>query len=389
MARSPSLALLKTLAGEGKYHLYRLLTNGKRIFLFLKCAKVVTFHTFRSGKPNYASRVTFIKGANQLRLCRRQYNELKEEFGSLHVCAMSSLKYFPNQSYLPKFSLKDASIQYYYLLYMLILGKKRYLNLFLLSFYNSINKSLNYGLPCIQEALFFNDQPFEMAAIAYSLNSRDDVRTVTKQHGLILSENFYFPTNSKEFHAWGNLSRRHFSSRVSTGKLIIRGRSKTDGLRKRADFVLPEGGMRNLRILGATSFLMSDIASLIRALREEFPAHSAQPVIGIKLHPATKAAWLVRRRIRRALPNAAIEMSDMEDLASEYDILVTKNSSSAIDFMLLGKPVIFLSPPAKAKFPSVQYGFDLEDIRNFINNRKIEIGKNKKRLQFLKESLNV
>lgn len=383
----PSLALLKVLAGEGGYRLYHLLASGRRLFVFLKCARIVLFHTFYNGKINNAETIVLVKGPNQIRLWQRQLQELRDEFGDIGVCAISQIGSHAASGYLPRFSIWLALRQVATLLAMLVTGRRRYLNLFLILFYSSIKSSVDLGFPHVCNVICYNDQPFEVSSIIFALNQRKGTKTIVLQHGLILDKTFYFPTNAREFRAWGELSRQHFYSRHPDGALTVKGRYKKDEVRKSDHFVPVNKSC--LAILAATSFRRDDLDQMIDAMRNCMRLlEKEQAVCAIKLHPATKGALWLRWWIRKQLPNILFETDDMEDLAVKYDVLITRNSTSAIDFLLLGKPVVFLEY-GRGPFPSLDYGLTLHDLGHGDQIFARASAKEGARARFIKEALNV
>lgn len=359
------------------------------MFVFLKCVRTVLFHTFHAGGVNDARTIVLLKGPNQSRLFRRQANELSDEFGEIGICAISRIKDQVGSIYLPRFSIRASIRQIAVLLAMLGTGRRRYLDIFYLLFFSSMRASVQAGMPHVRDFICYNDQPFEVAAIIAALHQRDDVKTTVIQHGLILNEAFYFPSNAQVFRAWGELSRQHFRSRHPNGRLVVTGRYKEDRLRKSENFVAPRED--RLSILAATSFRGEDLKQMVGAISEIItsPEHQ-RTVIAVKLHPATKAAWRVRLWLRRSIPGVLIQLEDIEDLAFSHDILLTKNSTSAVDFLLLGKPVIFLDLKNDEGFPSGSYGFTTEDwVAMFSGDLAVSTSKSSDRIHFLKASINV
>lgn len=386
----PSLRLLRTLAGEGDFHLYRLLGEGKGVFVFFKCLRTVLYHALNGGSRSNATTVIFVTGKNQLRLSRRQLPELKREFGDFRLGALSLLKGSPEILRLPRFRIGHALRQILLLFLMLITSRRRYLNLFLLEFFNAIRESSYEGLPRIATLICYNDQPFQTAAVIAAVHERGSVRTIVIQHGLILSETFYFPTNAQEFRAWGELSREHYRSRCDASRFVVSGRYVNDQAQKSNSFVLPTNVTEEIKILAATSHATKDLRELVSAISRIMHTNSGNARFAIKLHPATKFAWLTRLWLRRALPGVRIETGEMEDLAPRYDILVTKNSTSALDFLLLGKPVFVTEVKFGKSFPSSNYAFDIVDFADLPLLTDISLTRqNNNRLEFLKDSLNV
>lgn len=386
----PSLKLLRILAGEGDFHLYRQLKEGRRLFLFAKCFLITLSYFKGRGASAGARTVVFVKGANQLRYYQHAGAQLQEELGSLQMFTAAPLPEQAESPMLPRMGFRPAWQQTICLLMMLITGKRRYLNLYLLSFATAIDRSVYMGLRQVESFVCFNDQPYDVAAILYALNRRNNVRTIVIQHGLILSEEFYFPSVAKEFWAWGSLSRQHYRAWESDSKIIIKGRYSNDGNQKSNDFIWPAPG-RAIRILVAPSFFHVEVRELLTSLNQVLGNENKETLrVAIKFHPATKLAWRLRLWCKKNAPWLSEENEAMEALADKYDLLITKDSTSAVDFLLRGKPVFFLNMGEGLVFPSPLYGFDLCDILNVSTGPALIFKrKNDPRLCFLEIALNV
>jgi hypothetical protein len=386
---TPSLKLLRVLAGEGNFHLYRQLKEGRRLFLFAKCLLTTLSYFKGRGTPAGARTVVFVKGANQLRYYQYARAQLQEELGSLQMFTATPLPEQAESLMLPRMGFRLVWQQTICLLMMLITGKPRYLNLYLLSFATAINRSVGMGLRQVESFICFNDQPYDVAAILHALNRRNGVRTIVIQHGLILSENFYFPSVAKEFWAWGELSRQHYRAWEPDSKIIIKGRYHNDKNHKSNDFIWPASG-RAIRILVAPSFFHGEVKELLTGLNQALSNETKTRVkIAIKFHPATKLAWRLRLWCKKNAPWLGTENEAMEALADRYDLLITKDSTSAVDFMLRGKPVFFQNMGEGSVFPSPLYGLELRDISSaFTCPTSILKHKNAPRLHFLKIALN-
>lgn len=387
----PTLPLLRALAGEGDFNLYRLLAAGRGGFVFLKCLRTTLAYAWRNGQKPDSATVIWIKGQNQLRLYRNQKNMLEAEFGQSSVYTAPRLNAALDQLHLPRFAIGESAAQAFYLLMMLVTRRRRYLDLFLLAFYAAIRESIDAGLPGVRNFVCYNDQPFDIAAIILALHQTKDCRTVVIQHGLILSEKFYFPANAREFWAWGELSRRHFRSRSPDGKLVIKGRYQDDAESKSDTFVLPDAEGARWKMLVAPSHKHDEIKELARMAKQEIVQKSEKNIrIFMKFHPATKNIWLIKLWIFLFARGIETERREMEILSRQYDILLTKNSTSAVDFLLRGKPVIFSDMMENNDFPSKGYGLEMSDLRHIHNNFHRNIKNiNEQRLNFLKNAIYV
>lgn len=386
----PSLTKMRTLAGEGDFHCYRLLDSGRRLFLFTKYTLVsVSYFLGKGGRATHKT-IVFVKGGNQLRHQKRVARQLQGEFGDVQLFTASPLHNEIEQHTIPRFSFLEFMQQLTFLLLMLLTGKRRYVNLYLIAFESAIARVVARGLKDIKNFICFNDQPYDVAAILYALHSRGKCRTVVIQHGLVLNEKFYFPSLAKEFWAWGELSRQHYRSRDPAAKILIKGRYSEDEKNKQEQFRVPTGDVP-LRVLVAPSFLHDEAKRILLSLSSVISDEIAKKIIlAIKFHPATKLPVSLRYWCKRHLPLLVEEFETMEVLAEKYDVLVTKNSTSSIDFLLRGKPVFFLSPRRDDEFPSRAYGFTIQELELLIRSSSLpDGGKNSARKKLLKIALNV
>lgn len=388
-ALRPSLSVLRALAGEGNYHAYTRLKGAKRGVLFLKSLRVSLAYTFHRNGPRTRATLVVANGLNQERLFHKYRPQLSKAFGEISLFSVFRLANTHDRCGLPRFSAFEMGQQLVLLLLVLASGQKRYLNLYYLAFAAAMQRVIQHGAPNLKAFICFNDQPFDVASMIVALRQRETCQTCVIQHGLILSEVFYFPTNAKEFWAWGPLSRVHFRSRHAQGRLIVKGRYADDTENARSGFLAPMPEKHPYRILVAPSHFHDEVKGLVGAFLEEL--HNKLPTqinLGLKLHPATKASWRLRRWLANRNINIVLEQANMEQLSEDYDLLFTKNSTSSIDFLLRGKPVIFSEFPQNGNFPSADYGFGIDQLQNVISGEVENIAaKNDARKNFLKDAL--
>jgi hypothetical protein len=390
IALKPSLKKLRLLAGEGDFHCYRLLKQGRRAFLFSKYLLTTIAYYKGNGESAMARTIAFVKGGNQLRYHQHVAEQLKNEFGVIQLFISSHLSSSTAGLMLPRIPILDMLLQVYFLMLMLMTGKKRYLNLYLLAFEVAIVKSVDIGFKYVEAFVCYNDQPYDVAAIINALHVKKTCRTIVIQHGLILSEKFYFPSNAREFWAWGELSRQHYCAKEALSKILIKGRYSEDSSKKKEYFVLP-GRSESIRILVAPSYFHDEVKEILVGLRNVLKSEfSVEVLIAIKYHPATKFIKLLKLWNSRRAPWLTEEIAPMEALAEKYDFLVTKSSTSAVDFLLRGKPVFFLKPQKYENFPSHTYGFELSQLATISTVRKqVFAKKNLAREKFINNALNV
>ena len=168
--------------------MYSKVTSWRRSLLFIKCLYITLSFFGKNDKAFTNQSLMLIKGSNQCRLGEELRPQLQQEFGDLNIAYISTLK---SRLYkVSGFPLRSLRDQLYFLLLMLITGKRRYLNLYFLEFYSSIEALVENDLADITNLICLNDQPFDVAAIVEALNRRGNCRTIVIQHGLILSPQF-------------------------------------------------------------------------------------------------------------------------------------------------------------------------------------------------------
>jgi len=386
----PTLKKLRILAGEGDFHCYRLLKLGRRGFLFSKYLLTTLSYFKGTGGCATTRTIAFVKGGNQLRYHRHVAEQLESDFGEVQLFTSSRLSVCPASLMLPRLSVLDVLLQFYFLLLTLLTGRRRYLNLYFLAFEAAIVKTVGTGFQAVETLICYNDQPYDVAAILHALHDHDTCRTIVIQHGLVLSEKFYFPSIAREFWAWGELSRTHYCARDQFSRILIKGRYNEDVIIKRDNFIVPGAG-KPLRILVAPSYFHDEVKQTLESLGNMLSGEfGVKASVAIKFHPSTKFAGLLKLWCVRCAPWMSEEIEPMEELADKYDVLVTKNSTSAVDFLLRGKPVFFLEPRSDEEFPSISYGFKLEQLSPLLTNFSTDLcNKNASREKFLRLALNV
>ena len=403
------LAIVKALGSEGRYHGHTLLSSGRAVFLCLKLLREVLFYAAIGRRAAPASNIAvLVKGPNQERLFTRQRPDLEAEFGPLEVYGAAHTTCRSGYARLPAIRLGAAVRLLASILGVLVRRRARDLNLFYVLFFEAIERALAEGLPDIETLICFNDQPFDVAAIVHAVNLRDGPLTAVCQHGLILSEDFYFPAKAQQFRAWGPLSRRHFRGLDARAHMVMAGRYSDDRAQLVQGYGFSDAAQRPRRVLAAPSFHHDEILEIAEALKtitaaagpddqqddrpDDWPeAWPEAWQVGIKLHPATKRVAAIWRELSQGFVHLTREADHMEELAARYDMLVTKNSTSALDFLLLGKPVVFLEFAQNGNFPSEDYGFAVSDAGAIAKETGAmqARAKNPARLSFLKDALHV
>lgn len=385
----PTLQTLRIMAGEGDFNIYRQLAAGKKLFLFVKCLLITWSYAHGRGELATKKTVALVKGPNQKRYQKKVAEQLSDEFESVELFMTSLARNSELYKLLPRINFWLAVQQVIYLLCMLFTGRKRYLNLYLLSFYSSIFKSVQIGFSNVENFICFNDQPFDVAAIVHALNRSSRTRTIVIQHGLILSEKFYFPSVANEFWAWGELSKAHYRSWNKNGKILIRGRYKNDISFKKNNYLWPDSDQKKSFLI-APSHIHSEVKEIIKVVRSlEVFSLVGNSKLGIKFHPSTKFTWILKFWCRFILKEIIFEVDEMEGLSDSYDFLITKSSTSSVDFILKGKPVFFLDNIGVKNLTLVECGFNVSDLNFVINNKNIDDSSKNLRNKLLIDAINV
>lgn len=382
----PSVASLKVLAGEGGFNMYRLINGWGRYFIFVKLLLTSFSYFWGKGSSFYCEVISFVKGDNQLRYHSFVENRLIADFGRVQSVSCRGRGGCVG---FPRFSIDEFFLQFYFLGLLLLSGRRRYLNLYLLSFQNAMERIVSTDLGRVEIFVCYNDQPFDVAAIVESFNRRKLLcRTIVIQHGLILNEKFYFPSVASEFWAWGSESIRHYCSWRKSAQIFVKGRYLSDASIRADNFCSFSNGGVNLLV--APSFFHQEIKNIARNISVLLGDKNGI-FVAIKFHPATKFKWILKLWCMIYAIPMREEIDSMEVLSKKYDILLTKNSSSAVDFLLSGKIVSFLEFNEDAGFPSVSFGFSLKEIEDILGDKGgfNFHSKNIGRRQFLKKFLNV
>lgn len=379
---------VRSMASEGQYHLYRQLFQGRRLFISLKLASTAFRYWYGKGHSVDSRHIAFIKGSNQER-----HHKYTEAMRSVRIGPLESFSNDPssgNSKRFPRIRTREFIVLLSLALLILLFARRRTLSMFLLIFYKSAQRIISNDLEDVEVFLCYNDQPFDVAAFVYGLAHHNDCRTIAIQHGLILSPKFYFPTNSREFWAWGELSREHFTSRHCRGRIEITGRYDDDIHHYRPSYV-PLQERQMIKALIAFSFKAEEIIYGIKTLDRIRTSDSSdffsKLEFFLKFHPSTKNMKKILFSIRSHLSWIKVVYDDMEILSERNDILVTLNSSSAIDFLLRGKRVFFVDIRNDNVFPSHHHGFPLSKINDPEVYNCDEY--NKIRRRFLSYALNI
>lgn len=393
MIMQNKLTVVRTLAGEGNFHAYKLLDRGARLFLVAKYLRTSLnyWRGRRTPSTEMPTSIAYIKGANQLRHYNETRSLIESRIGAVEPYFETNPS-LPNARILPRISTKGLIQQIWFLLLMLVSGRRRYLNQYYIAFYEELHDVLSpEAFSNVRNFVCFNDQPYDAAALVLIFRTFDSCRTIVLQHGLILSPQFGFPTNAHEFWAWGHASLKYFKSRSPDTQLIVTGRRMTDAIVKSVEFRTRQPG-DVVSLVIAPSFYHNEIMALVkRVAQSKLVIREVNAKLVLKLHPATKFRFLIRFRVWQVAPWIHEETSSMDALANLHSGLITMNSSSSVDFLLRGKPVFFESMDEVFGFPSRKYGFVAGDLEPYVIQRNsTAIGrKNIGRIKFLKDYLHV
>lgn len=390
--KSVNFLHLKDATREGKRHIYSLLKGRGRLLLVIKLVLMtLKYMQLKSDKKLINSSLVFINGINQQRLYANYKNKLLNEIGEHDVIFFHQVKYFSITMVVSNFF---SIIKLFSLAAMLLItGRRRNLNEMLANLIEIIGAFFDSRLLNIENFVCFNDQPFDMAYLNKLFDCRSCVNTVVIQHGLILTPRFYFPINAKQFWSWGENAKIK-APKGSLSKFIIHGRYLSDSEKKSEYFNIGLSKKDNVKILIAPSFSYSEIFKILKKIKNIIQYNKASTEVYIKLHPATKMQSFLKVFISLQWKELRFENNDMEVASDIYDCLFTKNSTSAIDFLLRGKPVYF-SELKSNDFPCKTYGFTFEDYSDKNCDASDEVKsiaiheKNESRLKLIYGELNV
>lgn len=382
------------LAGEGNFSIYKKSTPKQRAYLGLKLLlNSVAFWLGGQNKEVSAVNIFYVKGQNQCRLHKHAnlaFREAKEESMTLIQPDWSWWQRKDNFSRWFKMEGKYVSAQLYLIASYVLLGEKKYLNLYFLSYQTAIEEGIRKFGTKIEFFLCYNDQTYEASSIILALKRLTSAKTVVFQHGLILSPSFYFPVNADEFWAWGELSKRSYFARCKKSRFIVKGRYLEDRIIRRecvADLIEPG----QPRILIAPSHVLQEIIDLVASTLKSVEGLRVPYKVAIKLHPATKLKIFIIMYC--GVRNISVEpiRSEMEDVVGRFDAIATRNSTSAVEFLLRGKAVFVDIFDSSRIFPSLEYAAPLSMLGNYIKALKRIEGEFQKlpRLTFLKNAIDV
>lgn len=359
--------ILRFLAGEGGYAIYRRSALFDRFLILLQFLNVILSSAiFGSVSGCLPTQLAYVKGANQLRLYKRARSLLNRHGYHPVLRVQPDLRWrggVSRDARWPRLFCKDVIKLLCPITAYLFLGKKRYLNLFFLNYFRRIHARLvDAGGANVETLVTFNDQQFEAAAVILSIKKLSGAKTITLQHGIIVSPRFYFPSLSDEFWAWGEAVREHFCAYNTSAKLVIVGRFLDDyKTYRRSPCAI--ANPPSLQMLVVPSHKHREILCLTKTAAKIRNSMGGFAQIAIKLHPNTKFKFAVRSIALLSALHCEYDSADISDLAGSYDVILTKNSTSAVDFVLRGKIVFVSCTGLLPDFLSENIAFMIEDGR--------------------------
>lgn len=378
---------LNVLAGEGGFAVYGVKGFSARSRRVAKYAVNSIAHFLCGSRDVCEAKIlVYTVGANQLRL-RSRYGSKYFGEGAFFV-NHPKLKTGLSGAGSPYISFASLTRQLSYLLFYLISGKKRGLNLFFISYQGAIEKYVESHVNGVLKFFCFNDQIYECSSLILAIRRCTSGRSVVVQHGLVLSHRFYFPVNADEFWAWGELSRRYFSSRVGSEFKLV-GRFPDDIEKFEGEFNGCLNGVNDFRLLIAPSYDKNEVMRLLEAglkLRGRVNVS-----VFLKLHPATKNVTPIELFCSRNRVVVLGIEEEMGVLAERVDGLLTSFSTSVLDFLLIGKPVFVERFNVVDDFPSREYCFSASDVLSVASDDFFDrmSSMNEGRIKFLREAINV
>ena len=280
--------------------------------------------------------------------------------------------------------IQFSFFSYSFLLILVLLTKavfmprKRDVILIYLQMFEFMQKNFSSVFPEIKSLSVFNDKN-HLNALFVECAKKNEVSTLVHQHGYIANKASYFPINANHFLSWGTQAYDYARNYRQQGKVIKSQRFNSDIRNLETKFLVPR--VKCFKILIAVNYKPEQIDNVAKVIRK---LEKLDHYVCIKLHPSQKFKFLTRIRYKALNSKLGFVKSRIDHLADQFDILVTISSTSALDFLLRGKPVIFLNDGPRFEIPSFSYGFSLNDLLSrFSLNDEMLNNKNKNRLQFL------
>lgn len=321
--------------------------------------------------------ILIIDGLNQERIYKRKLDEFTSQACACYIGNKNSK--LQDQK---RFQINILCRNFYILLFIIlkfILFRKRKN---LLEIYYFLQKlifsNFEKNFPNVKMLYFFNDRSYLNYLIISCAYTRN-VRTCVYQHGYIANLSSYFPIHAHKFLSWGKHAFELAQLFNQEHKVKVNCRTFKDQELISHDLQIPNKD--DCRVLIAVNYRANQLNRLPRIIRV---LRDCNLSVTIKLHPSQKFKWITKIKTKLKSPGVEFVSKQMDDLVETFDVLITISSTSAFDFLLRGKPVIFLDDGPENMIPSFSYGFSIDDLMsNFALDQESLIEKNRSRISFL------
>ena len=188
--------------------------------------------------------------------------------------------------------------------------------------------------------------------IAVHIAKQKRIKTLCIQHGVIGDASNIVPVSVDKIAVWGDSSKEALINKgVPKEKIIITGAPQFDNLAiKKAYFerkAIKELGInQNKKLVILTTQLVSDMEDITSAV---FKAVKSIPGIQlvIKTHPAEYSIKRYKRIAKKESLNIIITKKHLYPLLSMCDVLITPSSTTGLEAMIMGKPLITINLSGK------------------------------------------
>ena len=241
-----------------------------------------------------------------------------------------------------------------------------------------ISRDFEENFPSVNKLFFFNDRSY-LNYLIISSAKKLNVQTIVYQHGYIANLSSYFPIHADEFLSWGRHAYDLAETYGQAHKVTVDCRSLRDRELLNESLQIPH--KNNCQVLIAFNYRADQLGRLSKVIGTL--GEWGLPVT-VKLHPSQKLKSITKIKLKWLHPKVRFVALQMDELVEMFDVLITISSTSAFDFLLRGKPVVFLDDGPIKMIPSFGYGFRLGDLKsNFSMDQDKLYAKNSKRLSFL------
>lgn len=189
----------------------------------------------------------------------------------------------------------------------------------------------------------------DFVKIILSIGKKMDIPTLIVQHGVVDDHPVYGPIYADKMAVTGGAMKNVLIKRnVSPEQLVITGQPRYDIFLRitfsREKTCRELGISENKKIIVLTTQPVSheenaSLLSVVTAAMKEFP----EAELVIKLHPDEKLRWY--QRVMKSFSFNAVIVKDIDifELLNSCDVMITLYSTTALEAMILDKPVITIN----------------------------------------------